>query len=87
MIRYAIAAALLGCAAATPALAAEPATASVERFRSLDSNRDGHVQLYEAMDRHRVFHYFQKADVNDDGAIDMIEFSSFEREVPDYEAY
>jgi hypothetical protein len=86
MIKHSIAATALAGAVALPAFAAEGPEGSDTRFRSLDSNRDGHVQLYEARDRHRVFYYYQKADKNDDGAIDKVEFSAFELEVPDYEA-
>jgi hypothetical protein len=64
--------------------AAEPDAADM-RFDSLDTNQDGHISLYEARDRHRVFYQYQKADKNSDGHLDKVEFTSFEAESPDYQ--
>jgi Ca2+-binding EF-hand superfamily protein len=76
---------VITCLSAVTALAAEDPDKSEIRFRNLDQNQDGHISLYEARDKHRVFHYYQQADKNEDGHLDRVEFSAFEVEVPDYE--
>jgi hypothetical protein len=76
---------VLGCVAAPVVFAAGNTTDGETRFRNLDQNQNDHVSLYEARDRHRVFYYYQRADKNEDGHIDMTEFSAFEAEVPDFE--
>ena len=86
MIKHTFLATALACLVAMPVTATEVPENTETRFNELDRNKDGHIDLYEARDRHRVFHYYQKADSNDDGAVDMIEFSAFELEVPDYTA-
>ncbi|MCO6411330.1 MAG: hypothetical protein J5I92_01170, partial [Thiogranum sp.] len=87
MIKHTFLVTLLTCFAAASTFAAEAPDASATRFHSLDTNKDGHVSLFEARDRHRVFHYYQKADTNVDGHLDRAEFSAFEAEVPDYEMH
>lgn len=62
------------------------ADGSKQRFQMLDKDDNGHISLYEARDRHRIFWYYQKADQNFDGHIDEAEFSAFEAEVPDFES-
>ncbi len=85
MIKHTFLAVILTCLTAAPAFSAEDPDASEMRFRNLDQNQDQHVSLYEARDKHRVFHYYQKADTNRDGHLDMTEFSAFEIENPNYE--
>ncbi len=84
MIKHAFIVVVFTCLSATTALAAEDTSESEMRFRSLDQNQDGHISLYETRDKHRVFHYYQRADKNEDGHLDMSEFSAFEVEIPDY---
>ncbi len=54
------------------------------RFDRLDSNDNGYISQAEAKDKHRVYYYYQRADINSDGHLDESEFSAFEMEVPDY---
>lgn len=56
------------------------------RFKHLDQDKNGYISQYEARDKHRVFYYYPRADKNNDGHLDMSEFSAFETEVPDFEA-
>jgi hypothetical protein len=86
MIKHTFPVIVITCLAAAPAFAAEDPAQHEMRFRNLDANQDDHISLYEARDRHRVFHQYQKADTNNDGHLDQAEFSAFEVEVPDYEA-
>ena len=85
MIKHTFLVAVVTCLAAVTAFAADDTSEREMRYRDLDSNQDGHISLYEARDKHRVFHYYQMADKNRDGHLDMTEFSAFEIEVPDYE--
>ena len=84
MIKHTLIAALMACLTA-PVFAGEDPAKRSERFKSLDSNNNGHVSQFEAKGKHRIFYYYQKADRNDDGHIDMSEFSAFEIETPYYE--
>ncbi len=84
MIKHAFLVAAVSCLTALPALAMENVTESEKRFRSLDENNNNFVSLYEARDKHRVFNYYQIADKNEDGHLDMQEFIVFESQVPDY---
>ena len=84
MIKHTFLVTLITCLGAVTAFSAEDPNESEMRFRNLDQNHDEHISLYEARDKHRVFHYYQLADKNNDGHLDMTEFSAFEIEVPDY---
>ncbi len=84
MFKHAFIVVVLICLPSSMALAAESADGSEARFSSLDQNQDGHVSLYEAKDKHRVFYYYQKADKNQDGHLDKVEFNAFEIVVPEY---
>ncbi len=85
MIKHIFLVAIMTSLAAVTAFAAENPDEHEMRFRNLDRNQDNHVSLYETRDKHRVFHYYQKADTNADGHLDKAEFSAFETAVPDYE--
>ena len=85
MIKHTFVVTVITCLAAAPAFASDNPGDHEMRFRNLDRNQDDHVSLYEARDRHRVFHYYQMADKNEDGHLDMTEFSAFELDVPNYE--
>jgi len=74
MIKHVFIVVVFTCLSTTTALAAEDSNESEMRFRS----------LYETRDKHRVFHYYQRADKNEDGHLDMSEFGAFEVEIPDY---
>lgn len=84
MIKHVLIVVVFTCLFPLTVLATEDPDAPEMRFRNLDQNSDGHISLYEARDRHRVFNYYQQADKNEDGHLDMTEFSAFEAEVPDY---
>lgn len=86
MIKQLVLVGVMTCVATATSIAVSSGSDSEQRFRNLDRNQDDHVSLYEARDKHRVFHYYQKADKNEDGHLDITEFSAFEIEVPDYEA-
>jgi len=84
MIKTTFIMAVAACLSLSTAFAGEDSKSSEMRFKNLDLNKNGHISQYEAKDRHRVFYYYQKADKNDDGHLDMSEFSAFEIEIPDY---
>ncbi len=85
MFKHVLIVVVFTCLSATTVLAAENSDSQEMRFRHLDQNQDGHISLFEARDKHRVFHYYQRADKNEDGHLDKVEFSAFEAEVPEYE--
>lgn len=84
MIKPTYLVAVITCLTATSALSAEDPADSEMRFHNLDQNKDGHISLYEARDKHRVFYFYQKADTDEDGHLNKTEFSAFEIEVPAY---
>ena len=86
MIKHTFLFTVIACFAAATAVVAENAIEREKRFHDLDKDNDKHISLYEARDKHRVFYYYQSADKNEDGHLDMTEFSAFEDAVPDYEA-
>lgn len=84
MIKTTLLIALTAFLATTTALATEDPASSEMRFKNLDANNNGHISQYEAKDKHRIFYYYERSDKNDDGHLDLSEFSAFELEVPDY---
>lgn len=48
-------------------------------FEALDTNNDGSVSRQEAQARSDVVVNWRRIDQNDDGQLDVVEFSAFER--------
>jgi len=67
-------AALLGALLISPVSADDNA----EAFKKLDTNGDGFISEYEALEHSSLPEVFEESDENGDGQLDVIEFAKLE---------